>query len=76
MFGEIVIPKAVFEELTTNPNYYDEAMQIKNSKFIRVVNVEDSKTVSVLRRATGLDLGESEAIVFADNNDADHNACP
>ena len=38
---------------------------------IEVVSVPDSKTVDVLRRATGLDLGESEAIVYAENSSAD-----
>lgn len=33
--------------------------------------MKDRKTVSVLQRATGLDLGESEAIVYADDNHAD-----
>ena len=31
----------------------------------------DKRTVSVLQRVTGLDLGESEAIIYADENHAD-----
>ena len=46
-------------------------LKIKSCEFIKVVEVEDRKAVSLLQRATGLVLGESEAIVFADNNDAD-----
>lgn len=71
LYGEVLIPEAVFSELTTNSRYEDEAERIKNCEFIKVVEVEDRKAVSLLQRATGLDLGESEAIVFADNNDAD-----
>ena len=71
LFGEIVIPEAVYQELTINSNFPDEAKTIQESKFIRIVRVEDRKTVSVLQRATGLDLGESEAIVYADDNHAD-----
>ena len=67
----IIIPKAVFSELTTNPDYQDEAEQIKAAPFITVVSVKEHKAVDVLRRATGLDLGESEAIVYADENSAD-----
>ena len=33
---------------------------------MKVVAVEDEKAVSLLQRATGLDRGESEAIVYAD----------
>ena len=65
LFGTILIPEAVFSELTTNPDYQDEAEQIKTVPFITVVSVKEHKTVDVLRRATGLDLGESEAIVYA-----------
>ena len=71
MYGEVLIPQAVFSELTTNPRYEDEAGEIKSCTFIHVVAVEDRKAVSLLQRATGLDLGESEAIIYADNNDAD-----
>lgn len=71
LYGEVLIPEAVFSEVTTNPRYEDEAETIRTCDFIRVVTVEDRKAVSLLQRATGLDLGESEAIVFADNNDAD-----
>ena len=71
LYEEVLIPEAVFSELTTNPRYEDEAEKIKTCAFVRVVKVEDRKAVSLLQRATGLDLGESEAIVFADNNEAD-----
>ena len=71
LFGEIIIPEAVHRELTVNPSYSDEAEQINSSEFIRVVSVEDRKTVSILQRAAGLDLGESEAIAYADNTHAD-----
>lgn len=71
LFGEIVIPEAVFRELTSNEKFPHEAELIRSSSFIRVVSVADRKTVSVLQRATGLDLGESEAIVYADDAGAD-----
>lgn len=60
LFDTIIIPEAVFSELTTNPDYQDEAEQIKAAPFITVVSVKEHKAVDVLRRATGLDLGESD----------------
>ena len=54
----------------TNITFPGEARQIKECRFINRVSVADIKTVNVLRRATGLDLGESEAIVYADTNGA------
>ena len=71
LFGEVIIPEAVYQELTANDNFPDEAKLISDSDFIRVVSIRDRKTVSVLQRATGLDLGESEAIVYADDIHAD-----
>lgn len=66
-FGEVHIPKAVFHELTSNSRFTDEAKQIENCGFIRVVEVQNQKSVEILRRATGLDIGESEAIVLTDD---------
>lgn len=71
MFGEILIPETVFEELTTNDCFQEEAEQIRNCAFIRRVSVDEQKTVAILRRATGLDQGESEAIIYADDHQAD-----
>ena len=71
LFDEVLIPQAVYEELTTNPDFQDEAEQIKNSSFIKVVFVKEQKAVDVLRRFSGLDLGESEAIIYADDSNAD-----
>lgn len=71
LFGEVLIPEAVFSELTSNDAYPEEAALIENSAFVKVVKVSDDKAVSLLQRATGLDRGESEAIVYADDNHAD-----
>ena len=71
LFKEVLIPQAVYEELTTNSDFQDEANQIKNSDFIKMVTVKEHKAVDVLRRSSGLDLGESEAIIFADDSKAD-----
>ena len=71
LFKEVLIPEAVYNELTTNANFYTETEQIKSCKFIRLVKVKEKKAVDVLQRSSGLDLGESEAIVYADDINAD-----
>lgn len=38
---------------------------------LRKVTVEDVKAVQLLRRSTGLDKGESEAIILSDSIHAD-----
>ena len=71
LFGDILIPQAVFDELTGNLRFRQEAEMIENDRHIHVVAVEERKLVALLQRTTGLDLGESEAIVYADDNHAD-----
>ena len=71
LFGDILIPDAVFHEVTTNDNFPEEAEIIRNSSFIRRVSVKDDRAVLLLQRVTGLDRGESEAIIYADDNHAD-----
>lgn len=70
LFDEVQIPQAVFNELTENQDFPDEAEEIKSCDFIHIQNVESSE-VSLFRRATGLDLGESEAFVLTDKIKAD-----
>ena len=48
-----------------------EADKIKNYKSIKRVKVENETSVQLLRRATGLDIGESEAIILSDQIKAD-----
>lgn len=71
LFGEVRIPEAVFSEATGNETFKDEAEIIRNSEYIRVVKVRDHRQVEFLQRVMGLDRGESEAIIYADENKAD-----
>lgn len=71
LFQEVLIPEAVFIELTDNPRFQEEARQIRECAFIKKVEVKQESSVNLLRRATGLDKGESEAIIFTDENKAD-----
>lgn len=71
LFKNVKIPAGVYEELTTNPIYQEEAEQIRRSSFIEIVSVNDLKSVAIFRKATGLDKGESEAIVLTEEIHAD-----
>ncbi len=71
IFGEIQIPEAVYVELTSNPKFQSESNQIKKCPFIHVKKTSDNRAVNLLRRATGLDIGESEAIILSDDTHAD-----
>ena len=71
LFGEVQIPKGVFAELTENPRFQQESKIVQTCEFIKVVEEIDEGYVTLLRRSTGLDLGESEAIYLSDNGKAD-----
>ena len=66
LFGDVLIPQAVFDELTVDERFQLEADQIRQKEFIVVKPVNNPESVSILKRATGLDQGESEAIVLTD----------
>ena len=71
LFGEVMIPQAVFNELTVDDRFLLEAEQIRQQNFIVVKPINNPESVSILKRVTGLDQGESEAIVMTDELKAD-----
>ncbi len=70
-FGEVLIPDAVYAELTADERFTDEAEMVKRALYIKSVPVANPEAVRILRMATGLDQGESEAIVLTDERKAD-----
>lgn len=71
LFGQVLIPQAVFDELTVDERFKHEANQIKQRQFITIKAVKNPESANILKRATGLDQGESEAIVLTDEMNAD-----
>lgn len=60
----MIIPKAVNRELIENPAYSKEAKMIEMMDFLKVVPVENLKSVDVLYSVIGLDAGESEVLIM------------
>lgn len=71
LYKIVLIPQAVYRELTENSTYAKEAEFIKSVDFLSVVPVINVKSVNVLRAITGLDAGESEALIMYDEQKAD-----
>ena len=67
LYNTVHIPLAVYHELTQNIDFPDEADAIKNCTFLIVHEDVPADRVDLLCRATGLDLGEGEAIILADS---------
>ena len=65
LYGEVILPKAVFDEICASQAFSNEARAVQYCDFIKVRNIDDLQAVKTLRDA-GLDLGESEAIVLAE----------
>lgn len=71
LFDVVYIPDAVYQELTGNQIYLEEIQMLQRCEYVRVEEVKNEKSVSILRNFTGLDAGESEAIILADEKQAD-----
>ena len=71
LYGSVLIPKAVFSELTSNEIYHTEADIISQSNFIECREVSNFQALKILQVITTLDLGESEAIILAQELNAD-----
>lgn len=65
LFNDIQIPYAVYDELTNNPQFQDEARKVKEADYIKKTNVIDKKLINKLMEKYGLDKGESEAIALS-----------
>ncbi len=71
LFGQVLIPQAVFDEFTADERFKPETDQIRRNQFIKVKTVKNPEFVNLLKRATGLDQGESESIILTDEQNAD-----
>lgn len=69
LYSEILIPQAVYDELTKQGETQPGAIQVINASWIKVVTV--TNPVVVAKLMTRLDLGESEAIALALEKNAD-----
>lgn len=71
LFGVVYIPGAVYRELTENEAFSEEVKMVEECEFLYVEEVDNGKSVTILRNFTGLDAGESEAIILADERHSD-----
>ena len=71
LYEQVIVPTAVFDELTGNPAFLNEANRVRECGYIVNKSVDNALYVSSLRRGMGLDAGESEAIALADELMAD-----
>lgn len=70
-FGVVYIPEAVYRELTDNEAFSEEVRMVQGCEFLYVQKVDNGKSVAILQNFTGLDAGESEAIILADEMNSD-----
>ncbi|PSB45414.1 DUF3368 domain-containing protein [filamentous cyanobacterium Phorm 6] len=68
LFGKVVIPKGVFDELQVGQ--HPAAKIVQNLSWLEVVTVNNRQVVEDLQGSFNLDLGESEAIALAEEMNA------
>ncbi len=71
LYQKVVVPEAVFDELTANADYEDEWEDIIHCSFLSVEKVHNLESVNILRNVTGLDAGESESLILYGERQAD-----
>ncbi|MDE7046084.1 MAG: DUF3368 domain-containing protein [Acetatifactor sp.] len=71
LFEAVYIPEAVYRELTDNEAFSEEVRMVQECEFLYMQKVDNGKSVAILQNFTGLDAGESEAIILADEMNSD-----
>lgn len=71
LFSVVYIPEAVYRELTENEVFSEEVRMVQECGFLYVEEVDNEKSVTILQNFAGLDAGESEAIILADEKHSD-----
>lgn len=71
LFERVIIPEAVLQELVSDTRFEEEATQIRSAPYILPTVVKNQHSVEYLQRVSGLDAGESQAIVLSDELHAD-----
>lgn len=71
LFEDVYIPEAVYRELTDNEAFSEEVRMVQECEFLYMQKVDNGKSVAILQNFTGLDAGESEAIILADEMNSD-----
>lgn len=71
LFGSVMIPSAVYDELTANPRFAKESEIVRKCNYLKRQIVIDRQSIKFLREIVGLDAGESEAIALSDEQSAD-----
>ena len=69
LFGEIVIPEAVWYEVAVKGKGKPGAEDVRKAEWIKIREVEDRLSVEVLK--SEIEVGEAEAIVLAKELNAD-----
>lgn len=71
LYRTVVVPEAVYSELTSNIAYKEEKEEIEKCPFLCVEKIHNVESVRILRDVTGLDAGESESLVLYEEKKAD-----
>ena len=68
ILGKVYIPQAVYNEVVENGVGLPGAEEVRTANFIKILQVQNEMAVSLLKGH--LDLGETEVIVLAKENNA------
>ena len=64
VFGKVIIPQQVYEELTTGN--HPAVLAVKSSSWLEIRAISNTQLIEQLQLETDLDLGECSAIILAE----------
>jgi predicted nucleic acid-binding protein len=68
VFGTVIIPEEVYQEITTGN--HPAVAAVKSAQWLKIDSVNDQQSIEKLKIETGLDHGESSAIILAEELNA------
>ena len=71
LYGTVYVPQSVYDELTLNQKFSVESDIIQKSLYLEVFDLISDAEIDSFRHQTGLDCGESEAILLAEKVNAE-----
>ena len=71
LYQTVVVPEAIYHELTSGDDFEGEKEAIADCTFLSIEKVHNKASVGILRNVTGLDAGESESLVLYEEKKAD-----
>ncbi len=71
LFGKVIIPSEVYEELTVDNRFYNEIADLQECDFFEIEDSINDEILESFKKDNKLDAGESAALIWGEKLSAD-----